>query len=137
MNKKTTDELTKVINELEKKYKVYHANGVSLETIEVAEKELQLSFSEEYKTYLSLYGAISFSSHEFTGLGVNGYLNVVHATKKERSLDDNFPKNCILIENTGIDGILILQDKSGKVYSYENRKNKEIAPSLKFYFESI
>lgn len=125
------------ITEIERKTKVFYIPGVSIDEINSAEKILGCEFSSEYKDYLAKFGALSFSSHEFTGLGVEGYLNVVTATKKERELDDSFPKDCILLENLGIEGILILQDKSGNVYSYVNKSKTKISNSFLEYLQSL
>ena len=129
--------MKELLEEINKKFKIYHGNGVSNDEIDNAEKELALSFSEEYKEYLREIGCMSFASHEFTGLGFSGYLNVVEATKSERNLDDRFPKNCILIENVGIDGLLILHDKTGAVYSYVNGNKAKISNSLFDFLKSL
>lgn len=124
-----------VIDALNAKYKVYHLKGASEADIKIAEQKLGLSFSPEYRTYLATYGLLSFASHEFTGLGADGYLNVVSATEKERSLGGQFPKDCILLENNGIDGLLTLQDSKGYVYSFNDGKKKKIASSFSEYIK--
>lgn len=115
------------------KHKVFCGKGVSENDIAKAENKLGVSFPLEYKEFLREIGILSFSSHEFMGLGVDGHLNVVTSTLEERKLDTSFPKDCFLVENIGIEGILVLQDSKGSVYSYINKKKKKIANSFKDY----
>ena len=98
------------------KSKVYHLNGVSAETVIEAERKLGIRFSDEFRNYLMEYGVASFGSHEFMGLGGDAYLDVVEETLSERRNHPHFPKNCYIVENIGIDGILILQDEEGRIY---------------------
>ena len=129
--------MKKLLEEIAQKTKVYQGKGVSSDEIVKAEKLLGISFSDEYKEYLKEVGFLSFFSHEFTGLGVDGYLNVVEATKSERELDKDFPSDSILLENEGIEGILILHDKTGAVYSYANGKIIKISDSLFDFLKSL
>ncbi len=129
--------MKQVIGKIEKKYKVCSLKGASIDDIENAEKELNLSFSKEYKKFLAQYGIISFGAHEIFGLGTDNYLNVVNSTKSERSLNPSFPADCIVLENNGIEGLLTLQDSKGIVYSYFNGTKKKIASSLSEYLESL
>ena len=109
-----------IIDEIAGHCKVYKGTGVSDEVIASAEQQLGLTFPSEYKTYLKECGVLSFASHEITGLGISGYLNVVEATKTERKLGGAFPEDCILVENIGVDGILVIMDTDGCVFSYQN-----------------
>ena len=125
------------IEELKAKTKLFQVGTVSQEEINNAENQLNLHFTEEYKNYLSNYGAISFGAHEITGLGVSGYLNVVTATEKERNLGGDFPKDCILLENNGIDGILTIMDEKGFVYSFNGKEKKQIAVSFSNFLKEL
>lgn len=124
------------IEELKAKSKVFQVGSVSQDEVHNAENKLNFHFSDEYKNYLSNYGAISFGAHEITGLGVGGYLNVVTATEKERSLGEKFPKDCILIENNGIDGLLTIMDVNGIVYSFDGTTKKKIASSFSEFLKN-
>ncbi len=129
--------MKKMINKISKNMKVYHSTGVDETEIINAEIDLGVTFSDEYKEYLREYGAISFGSHEFTGLNVDNYTNVVNITKQEREMADKFPENCIVIENLGIEGILILQDNKGYIYQYSKAIGlSKIFDSLSDYFLS-
>ena len=125
------------IEELKSKIKLFQIGTVSQDEINNAEEKLKLHFTEEYKIYLSNYGAISFGTHEITGLGVSGYLNVVTATEKERNLGGNFPNDCILLENNAIDGILTIMDENGIVYSFDGTKKRQIASSFNNFLKGL
>ena len=125
-----------IIKKIEEKSKLYKTTGASEELIAEAERQLNLSFAEDYKEYLSLYGAISFGSTELTGLNIDGYANVVSVTLKEAQRNKNFPKGSIVLESTGIEGILILQQQDGEVYEWQNGKKGASFQSLKEYLES-
>lgn len=96
---------------------LFHLTPASEDQIYSAEKELQLSFSEEYKAYLKEYGVISAKGIELTGITESKRLNVVDVTKQERELNSNLPYNMYVIENIAIDGIIILQSENGEIYS--------------------
>jgi hypothetical protein len=115
------------------KSKVFSLNGVNADAVMEAEKKLGLHFSEEFRNYLMEYGAASFGSHEFMGLGGDAYLDVVGETLRERNNNEKFPKNCYIVENLGIDGIFILQDEEGKVFEWSDAGVKLIYHSLEEY----
>lgn len=58
--------------------------GVPPEQITQAEQELGLSFSDEYREYLSDYGIGAYDGHELTGLTKSKRLNVITATTEAR-----------------------------------------------------
>ena len=83
------------------------------------------------------YGVASFGSHEFLGLGGDSYLDVVQETLQECKNNQNFPKNCYIIENLGIDGIFILQEEEGTVFEWSNGKLKKIYDNMGEYINSL
>ena len=97
-----------------------HLTGCKTTQIKAAQKELDLDFPDEFIDYVKEYGVISFYGTEWTGLNVDGYLNVVEATKNERKLSKDFPQGYFVLENQAIDGILILVNSKGAVYSYQS-----------------
>lgn len=118
--------MSNIINEISKIEKLYHAKGCSDEQIKVAESELGIEFPSDYIEIIKEFGAISFYGTEWTGLNVPGYLNVVEATKKERELNNLFPRDCFVLENLAIDGIVMACNKKGQVYAIqENSMTKE------------
>lgn len=88
----------------------------SMEQIIEAEKELGVSFADDYTKYVEKYGVISARGIELTGITTHKRLSVVSVTKKERDMNSNIPINMYVIENMAIDGIVALQDETGKVY---------------------
>lgn len=84
--------------------------------VRAAEKALGLTFAEDYREYVMTYGVISARGIELTGVTSAKRLDVVNVTMTERELSD-IPQGMYVLENPGIDGILILQDSSGTVYS--------------------
>jgi hypothetical protein len=125
-----------IFNEIEKKIKLYKTKGASDELIAEAERQLNLKFADDYKEYLSSFGAISFGSTELTGLNIDSYANVVSVTLKEIQRNTSFPKGSIVLENTGMEGLLILQKEDGEVYEWIGGEKKNAFPNLKAYLES-
>lgn len=119
------------------KSKVYHLKGADADTIINAENRLGIRFNDEYRNYLMEYGAVSFGGHEFMGLGGDGYLDVVQETINERTNNSIFPKNCYIIENIGIDGIMMLQDEDGAIYEFSDAGIKKTFDSFNAYINSI
>ncbi|MBQ6340436.1 MAG: SMI1/KNR4 family protein [Kiritimatiellae bacterium] len=126
-----------IIDEIAEHCKVYKGTGVSDEVIASAEQRLGLTFPSQYKDYLKECGILSFASHEITGLGISGYLNVVEATEAERKLGGTFPEDCVLIENIGVDGILVIMDAEGCVFSYQNGRKNAVAKSFFDYVKGL
>ena len=99
-----------------------------------AELQLRVQFSDEYSDYLAAFGAIMADGIELTGITKAEYRNVVSVTKKERELNPNVPNTMYVIENTGVDGIIVWQDSTGTVYqTTPDSKPIEIAASLEKY----
>lgn len=105
----------------------------SIEQIIEAEKDLGVSFADDYTKYVEKYGAISAKCIELTGVATHERLSVVSVTKKERSMNSNIPANMYVIENT--DGIVTLQDETSKVYAVSPNGIKQICNSLSEYIE--
>ena len=115
--------------------KLYHVEGCSVEQVAEAEKELGLHFPKDYVEYVREYGAISFYRTEWTGLNVDGYLNVVEVTKQEQSMNPDFPKDCFVIENQGIDGLLTVINERGQVFAIQYDKKELLCNSLIEYLD--
>ncbi|MDY4446074.1 SMI1/KNR4 family protein [Campylobacter sp.] len=129
--------MNSLLKKIEAKSKIYTAKPCTDLMIVEAERKLGLSFSDEYRDYLRNYGALSFLSYEFTGLGVDDYIDVVEVTKRERELNNNFPKDAIVIEDTGLESLLILQNTEGNIFEYRLGKQKKIYNSFKEYLNSL
>lgn len=110
------------------------SKGVSEEVIYDAEDSLNLKFSNEYRAVLKEYGTILVNSHEIVGLGSSKRLDVVYNTLTERTISQDFPSDQYVIEETGMDGIVITQDNTGTIYQYlQDSPLIKIADSLLEY----
>lgn len=131
-NKK--NDIIQIINQLPD---LLYIGGASPSAIKQAEDSLGLKFASEYKKYLQEFGAISFSGTELTGLTKSKHANVVSLTMQEWEMNSSIPHKMYVIENLGIEGVFIWQDKSGSIYqSSPNRSPRKIYGSLSEYILS-
>ena len=100
----------------ESKASLLAGKGVSPEQISQAEAELELSFSDEYREYLSLYGIAAFDGHELTGITKSKRLNVVDATRDAKARYPELPADLYVIEETGTEELIVLQNCGGEVF---------------------
>jgi len=128
--------MSNVFDEINKKLKMFKTKPANEDDIKEAEKKLGRAFSDEYKKYLLQFGAISFSGTELTGLNIEKYANVVDVTLKEIELNEKFPKDCIVLENIGVEGVLILINSKGQVFEWKNNSAKKIFDSMAEYLRS-
>lgn len=106
--------------------------GLSEEKIESAEKVLGLHFAPDYRELLSNYGSLFLKGEEFLGF------EVVDATQDAKEKYSDFPQKMYVISNTYIDGILLVQDASGAIYTYQPKQGcQKIAVSLSEYISSL
>lgn len=63
------------------------------------------------------FGAISACGIELTGVTTSRRLDVVAVTKKNRAMNSNIPPHMYVVEDMAIEGLVILQDATGSVYS--------------------
>lgn len=106
--------------------------------INSAERELGVQFAVEYKEYLKAFGAILADGIELTGIAKAKYRNVVPVTKQEWELNPKVPNTMYVVENAGIDGIIIWQDRDGTIYqSQPNVAPVKIAESLYNYIANL
>lgn len=90
--------------------------GATQAEIIEAEARLKLSFSAEYREYLTSYGVASMNGHELTGIVKAPRLNVVDVTLNEREKNSNDLSNLYVIEDLGIDKIIIWQNSDGDLF---------------------
>lgn len=90
--------------------------AVTSQDIINAEHQLKLTFSDEYREYLLAFGCASVYGHELTGLTDIQRLNVVTQTLKERQSNPHITNDLYVIEVTNIDGIIIWQSSTGKIF---------------------
>ncbi|KPB04503.1 SMI1/KNR4 family protein [Bacillus sp. CHD6a] len=106
------------------------------DVITQAEKELNVSFPRSYKEIVKQYGVISAGTDEIFGLGVSGYLNVVESTKEERTLANGELDKYIVIQNLGIEGILIVVDENDNTFEYANGAFTNLFSTTEEYINS-
>ena len=111
-----------------------HGKGVMPEQIAEVEKQLGLSFSDEYREYLTAYGIVAYDGHELTGITKSNRLNVVAVTTEARKKQPGIPDNFYVIEEVGIEELIIMQNEQGEIYGCApNYKPKKICDSLHDY----
>lgn len=121
-----------------KKMKTYadivHGKGTDEEQILKAENILNVKFAEDYKEYLHTFGMAMVNGHEFTGIGEVEQLDVVEVTIQQRKYNSYISPNWYVVEEANIDGIVVWQDETGRVYQSDLGKNVScIADSLEQY----
>ena len=114
---------------------LYHAKGCTYKQINDAQEELGITFPDDYIDILREYGAISFYGTEWTGLNVDDYLNVVSVTEKEREMNNSFPSDCFVLENQGIDGLIVICNEVGEVFNLQYTKIEKIHDSIAGYLD--
>ncbi len=109
---------------------------ISIKEIKEFEKKLELRFNEEYKKYVSTFGAVIYDGHEITGICKATRLNVINVTKEERKYNNFVPKDWYVVESIGIDGIVVWQNEIGEIYqTIPNGSIQKICDSLFEYIK--
>ena len=110
--------------------------GASLEQISHAEKQLGLSFAQEYREYLFSYGIAAYDGHELTGITQSERLNVVTVTKEAKARYASVPVDYYVIEQIGVEELIMWQSGSGEIYGCApNYKLEKICDSLSAYIK--
>jgi hypothetical protein len=113
------------------------SSGASIADIKSAERHLGVSFAREYYDYLSRFGNASVNGHELTGISVSDRINVVSVTLAERIRNPNISKDLYVVEQTGIDRIVVWQDSKGAVFqTIPGCKPEKLCMSLSEYVSS-
>ena len=124
-----------VINSLED---MISTGGASAEEILQAEKELGVAFSEEYKKILAEFGSVLAEEIELVGLAKSQNRNTVVVTKREWEYNPLVPRHLYVVENLGIEGVIIWQDEHGTIYqSSSNKEPEKVYSSLEEYIKSV
>lgn len=89
--------------------------------IKETQEKLGVDFSEEYSDVLKHFGFLMYNGNRYLGISRNGKYDLLSATNEARLQDPDFPQNMYVISNMGIDGILLLQDSCGHIYSYKKQ----------------
>ncbi len=110
--------------------------GVSENDIAKAEENLGVQFAPDYKQYLAEYGLASADGHELTGIVKSPRLNVVDVTIKLRKKFKNVPVDAYVLEEVGIDKLVIFQISDGSIYKVTPESQFiKVADSLSEYLE--
>ena len=121
---------------LARKKGLLQGKPVSDSAITECEQKLSVKFSDDYKECVRQYGALSYYGHELTGVVSSPRLNVVDVTNEEKKVNSGLPNNWYVIEQTGMDGIVIWQADSGEIFqSFPTGAYKKICNSLAEYIE--
>ncbi|MDU5326668.1 SMI1/KNR4 family protein [Campylobacter ureolyticus] len=129
--------MSKIVETIQNLENLIPLKPASIEDIENVEIELALPLAKDYREYLLNFGAIMANDIELTGIAKSKNRNVVEVTKREWNLNRKIKHNLYVVENIGIDGIIIWQDSSGSIYeSRPNYEAKKIANNLLEYIKS-
>lgn len=102
--------------------KIRHKNNVgkcSLESVKQAEEKLNLKFAEEYIDLITNFGTLVTDYLNLTSTIEDIEHDVVELTTKYRNYYNNFPKDMYVIFDVNVDGLVILQDATGKIYDID------------------
>lgn len=129
--------MANILSTIESFKRKRYTGGIDCSIISKAEKELAVTFASDYKLLLSNYGFLYTKGEELLGIDNSSY-DVVKATKEAQQNFNDFPKDMYVVESFAIDGILLLQETSGEVYTYQPNGNlKRIASNLDEYLLSL
>ncbi len=106
---------------------------INRETLELAEKQIGLSFGEELTEYLLKYGYLGYEYIELYGINANQGLKSDMVTQTEY-LHKYFPltKSFIALENQGEGDYYIVNGKD-EVYEYISEQNKLVETGLSLF----
>lgn len=112
-------------------------NGAIDDTvIDNAEKKIGTAFADDYRSVISNFGQLSVGFHDFYGITQIKLFDVVLQTEAYRKKNPLIPNNMYVIEDAGIDRIMVLQDNTGLIYaSQPGQSPVEIANSLMEYLK--
>lgn len=114
--------------------KMRNTGKVSELEVIIAENELGLSFSAEYRDILKNLGAVRVCGHEINGFTKSRSLNVIEMTKSARQ-NEKIPQDFYVFECLGIDDIMMLQNSKGEVYECMGSKITPVADSILTYLK--
>lgn len=128
--------MSRIIETIKKLPELITLKPVESEEVENIEIELALRLADEYKEYLEKFGAVMADNVELTGVAKSKNRNVVSVTQREWKANPLIPHTMYVVENVGIDGIIIWQDTTGNIYqSRPNCHAEKIASNLADYLE--
>jgi hypothetical protein len=93
-----------------------YASPASDEAIKKAEEKLNLKFADDYREYVSVFGAVCSDIIAVSGIIDDEEFGVVNLTNKLRPFYPQIPLSFYVIEDVGVDGLVIWQDETGAIY---------------------
>ena len=130
--------MSKIIELIQALPNLLPLQGATEIAISDAELQLKVIFSDEYKEYLSVYGAIIADGLEFTGIAKSKSRNVISLTQREWNENLNVPHSMYVIEEPDDEGTVIWQDKTGTIYQTSpNSQPRKISKSLAEYLSGF
>ncbi|ACQ70017.1 MULTISPECIES: SMI1/KNR4 family protein [unclassified Exiguobacterium] len=112
-------------------------DGVSEKEVQQAEEKLGMMFPKTYRDIVKEFGSVEVDSEEIFGLGVEGYLNVVETTLKEREVSQGKLNGYIVLQNIGMEGILIVVDEQDRVFEYQLGEFRNLLSTTAEYIKSL
>jgi hypothetical protein len=126
--------MSDIIKVIEKLPELLSLKPASVSDISDAENQLGLRFSDEYKKYVGAFGAILADGVELTGIAKSKSRDVVSVTVQEKTLNPDVPDDLYVVENAGIDRIIIWQNETGVIFqSVSHTPPVKIAKTLADY----
>lgn len=123
--------MSNIISTIKKLPGMEYLLPASIEDIKKAEEKLNLIFADDYKEYLSFFGMVWSDIIAISGISNDEDYGVVELTNKLRLTHTNIPLDFYAIEDVGVDGLVIWQNKTGVVYqSVPNHKPVRIFDNL-------
>jgi len=130
--------MSDIISTIKKLPSMESLTPASDEVIKNAEESLNLKFAGDYKEYLSVFGAAWSDSIAISGIIDDEEYGVVELTNKLRPFHTKIPLNFYVIEDVGVDGLVIWQDESGAIYqSIPNNEPMRLYDNLSDYLEYV
>ena len=118
--------------------KMLHLTPASDFDVLNAEYDLGVKFADDFKEYVLEYGVITAENVEITGVCTSERLSVVYVTAKERKLNPAIPDDMYVIDSTGYEGLVVLQNSQGEIFSLgPSSTPKKIFNSLADYLEDL
>lgn len=95
---------------------LHYMGPASEEEIQLTEKNMHLKFAEDFKKYVSTFGAIIAKGIELTGITKSNQSNVLVITNQENDFNYSIPSNMYVVDDSLAEVSLILQDETGAIY---------------------
>jgi len=121
--------------------KIKHKDNLglcTLEEIKAAEQTLGLKFSDEYIELITIFGTLSTDYLDISSTLKDPFYDVVHLTNEVRNRYSGLPQDLYVIYDVHVDGVVILQNESGKVFAIDESSSlMEAYESLAAFISKI